>query len=692
MFGAKSSLLVGTVAFAAVLAVPYNALYAQQRGLEFDGVDDSVALGTNAQVSAASLGLPVRDITAEAWVRVDAFKQWRNIIGFIYDSGATEHGWALGYDDQRHFNFAVAGGGNGLTYLNSGAKFSTGVWHHVCGTYDGTTMRLYVDGLLRNSSTAQSGDISYMNTWYRIGQYKDNDESYLMDGVVDEVRVWNTARSAEEVADDMFRTMSGSETNLFGLYACDETNGLVLADSAGTNNGVLLNMAATSAWVRSYAVYEESIPTNYHYYIDGVWKASQKANRGSGMVISATVAGNSDAIVYGCNGVTNTLVTNDLPVGTGVTSRWTRIWYTEKQGTIAPTFSADFGDAGMGEPGTSADYVLLYRAGTSGVFQVLSSGDSIFNDQVQFSTVTDADFSNGYYTVGYVTNPPPQVLEVGSGHPYATIASALTDANPGDTIEVFGTLTELGIVIDKDINIYGSETNQAIVQASSDGSVAGDRVILIKKGRKVGMRRLTVRYGYAINAIQGCGICNRGTLTISDCVIVSNRLAGTPPKDYGGGGLHNESGAYCDMSRCEIAYNTVINDGAGINNKGTLVITDSSIHDNSGNISDSATDPDGGGIDTAGGTLTAERCTIYNNSAKWGGAIYGGATLTACTLHGNLAGKRGGALTAWDNYTINGCTITGNSSPDTGGINMKKGTCSLRNSIVAENTDSNGGD
>jgi len=146
--------------------------------------------------------MPSGTMTAEAWVRVDQPVAWGGIVGAIQDNGNDEHGWLLGYCNAR-FSFALAGAqGNGrLTYLTADADLVPGRWYHVAGTYDGTTMRVYVDGAPAGSSSAQRGDIRYPpQAFYEIGAYHDKDEYFRLSGRIHEVRVYRSVLSAEEVA------------------------------------------------------------------------------------------------------------------------------------------------------------------------------------------------------------------------------------------------------------------------------------------------------------------------------------------------------------------------------------------------------------------------------------------------------------------------------------------------------------
>jgi hypothetical protein len=79
----------------------------------------------------------------------------------------------------------------------------------------------------------------------------------------------------------------------------------------------------------------------------------------------------------------------------------------------------------------------------------------------------------------------------------------------------------------------------------------------------------------------------------------------------------------------------------------------------------------GGGILNRDGTLTVSGCTLYNNSAVYGGGIYNAGTLTvsSCGLFSNSAENDGGGiLNAYGTVTVSVCTLSGNSAVSGGGI------------------------
>ncbi|NOX98121.1 MAG: PQQ-binding-like beta-propeller repeat protein, partial [Verrucomicrobia bacterium] len=165
--------------------------------LVLDGNGNSVMLAEDH----SKVKLPRKQITAEAWVRVDKPTKWGGIIGAMQDNGNYERGWILGYNDSK-FSFAVngKGGDDKLTYLQSTSNFKNENWYHVVGTYDGKTQRIYVNGVLENSSTQQSGEINYPpQAFFEIGAYHDKDEIHRMKGQVHEVRLYSRALTQNEL-------------------------------------------------------------------------------------------------------------------------------------------------------------------------------------------------------------------------------------------------------------------------------------------------------------------------------------------------------------------------------------------------------------------------------------------------------------------------------------------------------------
>ncbi|MFN0128544.1 MAG: LamG-like jellyroll fold domain-containing protein [Verrucomicrobiales bacterium] len=173
------------------------------QGLRLDGGHDWLLVAPDR--AAATPFLPSRDFSAAAWVLLDDTRVDGGIVGFVQDNGDDEHGWVLGYDKNAFtFRLATVGTTDGdgrLTTVRAATPIVTGRWHHVAASYDGTTMRLFVNGALEGESTVRSGDISYPATGRLvIGAYADDNELHPLEGALQEVKLYARPLDAAEVA------------------------------------------------------------------------------------------------------------------------------------------------------------------------------------------------------------------------------------------------------------------------------------------------------------------------------------------------------------------------------------------------------------------------------------------------------------------------------------------------------------
>jgi hypothetical protein len=143
------------------------------------------------------------------------------------------------------------------------------------------------------------------------------------------------------------------------------------------------------------------------------------------------------------------------------------------------------------------------------------------------------------------------------------------------------------------------------------------------------------------------------------------------------------SGVTATLSGLVITGGTTSSSGGGLDNQGTLILTNSTV---SGNT---AAD-DGGGLYNLGrATLTA--CTLSGNSAgNIGGGVANVGTaalfLADCTVSGNTATVRGGGVGSLSAANLTACTVSGNSTETFDGGLYNGGTANLLDTIIAGNT------
>jgi hypothetical protein len=300
-------------------------------------------------------------------------------------------------------------------------------------------------------------------------------------------------------------------------------------------------------------------------------------------------------------------------------------------------------------------------------------------------------FSGVFLTILLLMATPVQALitvantsDSGAG----SLRQAIADAASGEEIQfgVTGTITLTGgeLTIGKNLTITGPGSGSL----SIDGNNASRVFYINSSSVTVNMSGITVTNGNSAN--WGGGIENEGTLNLTDCLI-SGCSANGAGNGYGGG-LDNYQGTVT-VTNCTISGNSSTTDGGGLATYGgSITLSECTV---SGNSSDN-----GAGIansSNAGGTIDVIRCTVYNNNATAGSNNYGGGifcnggtlNLTNSTISGNSAVSGGGGIIdgAAATITITQCTIVDNTSTNGGGgIELGSSHANIKNTILANNT------
>ena len=150
--------------------------------LSFDGVNDGLNLA-----NLASLGTGNTPHTIASWVRIDSLPQGRAWMMLLGNEGTGAHHWLLN--------------SNGVSQLGSWGgnqaqpTLPAGVWKHIALTFDGGTLKAYIDGTLV-TTTAASFNLAGLPL---TAASRHLGESYFH-GALDELRIYNRALSASEVS------------------------------------------------------------------------------------------------------------------------------------------------------------------------------------------------------------------------------------------------------------------------------------------------------------------------------------------------------------------------------------------------------------------------------------------------------------------------------------------------------------
>ncbi|MBW2509387.1 MAG: LamG domain-containing protein [Deltaproteobacteria bacterium] len=164
------------------------------------------ALETNGQaghVSLRTMDADAAGLTIMAWINADDFGVAdARIISKSNGSAEQDHLWMLSTVSGPRLRFRLKTDGNTSTLVGTDATLAAGTWIHAAATYDGSTMKLFQDGVLVGS-LPKAGLIDrdlLVPVW--IGA-NPGAPGQVFDGRIDEVQVFNRALSPTEIANAM---------------------------------------------------------------------------------------------------------------------------------------------------------------------------------------------------------------------------------------------------------------------------------------------------------------------------------------------------------------------------------------------------------------------------------------------------------------------------------------------------------
>jgi hypothetical protein len=194
--------------------------------------------------NGTSLQITGNKITLEAWINVNEFKS-QPFAGsvIVKDQGSNSSGYMIRCGGNGIINFNI---GNGSWHeINTPANsVQLNNWHHVAGTYDGTSMKVYVDGDMAAQSAITFTIGNAVNSNLLVGE-SPGFTGRVFNGKIDEVRIWNVARTQSQIQSTMNTILSEeyystSDSGLVGYWRLDEGTGQIAEDlSFYVNNATL---------------------------------------------------------------------------------------------------------------------------------------------------------------------------------------------------------------------------------------------------------------------------------------------------------------------------------------------------------------------------------------------------------------------------------------------------------------------
>ncbi|HEX7254734.1 MAG TPA: LamG-like jellyroll fold domain-containing protein [Gaiellaceae bacterium] len=336
--------------------------------LQFDGVNDWVRVP-----DASSLDLSA-GMTISAWVRPSTLSAWRTVIFKPQPSNLV---YALYANSNVNAPMGEAWISGASAKPVGTTQLPLNAWTHLAATYDGTTVRLYVDGT-EVGSVIRAGGITTSSDPLFIGGNPVWPEWFS--GLIDEVRIYDRALTATELQADMSTAIDsgppdtespsapGTLTATGGMGSASLSWGPASDDRAVAHYNVYRSTVASFlpdlsnriAQVTGLA-YTDAAPAGTYFYKvdaqDGAGNVGPSSNEASATVTADTSAPtaptNLQASVSGTSvALTWTAATDDVGVTAYNVHRGTTSGFTPTDANrIAQTAGTSYADSGL-SPGT----------------------------------------------------------------------------------------------------------------------------------------------------------------------------------------------------------------------------------------------------------------------------------------------------------------------------------------------------
>ncbi len=249
--------------------------------LQFDGTDDYISLN-NMDVSGNA-------ITLEAIINSSDLSncQFRDcrIISKAVGLSTPEHYWMLSTNysgPNTVLRFRLKTNGISTILVATAGPLSENTWYHVAATYDGANMKLFLDGT-EVGSTTKTGALTInpaVEAW--IGANPPSIENPWKGGI-DEVRIWNVARTQTQLQAYSNNELTGTEVGLQAYYQLNEGTGQTINDQAGNNNTVLGSTTSADSSDPTFAINnpEQNVTFNLQVILEGAFDPAQSTMTGN---------------------------------------------------------------------------------------------------------------------------------------------------------------------------------------------------------------------------------------------------------------------------------------------------------------------------------------------------------------------------------------------------------------------------
>ncbi len=225
----------------------------------FDGVDDFIQVANNPSLNIST------NFTIEFWLKTDKPSQnWGRILekGMWDEYSVSLYGTSAKVAGSLVVPIPGSTAKMAVTHGPSTSTLNSNKWYHVALTYDGAAAKLYVFGKLEYNKALASVTPRSLTEALIIGAARSaGTTSYPFRGALDELRLWNVARTQQQITASMNVKLLGNEAGLVAYYPFDEGAGQFIGDkTAHSNHGFMGNLKTADSADPLWVVNDRTIP------------------------------------------------------------------------------------------------------------------------------------------------------------------------------------------------------------------------------------------------------------------------------------------------------------------------------------------------------------------------------------------------------------------------------------------------
>jgi hypothetical protein len=244
--------------------IPFFSI--NQSALNFDGINDYI------QLSSAFSSLGNSDITFECKIKVPTIgndnlvngERVGILLGNFDDLSPNNHVFSFEIHDDGQLRLVWRPGAANEFDLFGSTDLRDNTTHHLAFIRDKTNNKwdVYIDGILEFSHNSAGIDLNLVSS-HRIGvDNRSGQTPQYFHGNLDEIRIWEVARTQSEIQQFMNQPLTGNESGLLHYFNCNDgfpegsnIGNVTVTDTKDTNDGTLMNFSLSgtkSNWINEF--------------------------------------------------------------------------------------------------------------------------------------------------------------------------------------------------------------------------------------------------------------------------------------------------------------------------------------------------------------------------------------------------------------------------------------------------------